>query len=151
MKPSEIRAELLEVHAALHARMAETREAATRAQHDPSTCGALRGSLTRLTDAARRHHLREEELMREVFPRLEAWGKSLVEGLIDEHAAEHAHLYEALLTLSAHDSGSAEDAAECARAVLATLGVLDRIAVHMTREEESLLGEDVLVDERVRP
>lgn len=141
-KPSEIRTELLGQHADLRAKMKAARELANRCHHEDAR-EALRDSLSRVADALRMHNKREEELMRDVFPELDAWGPIRAEIMAEEHVGEHNHLYEALMTAST--TAVAKEAASAA------MTLFDQIEKHMAREEKVFLGEDVLSDDGVIP
>jgi len=130
MKPSEIRRELLDQHAEIHRRL----EAARFAGPD-----ALHGALVRLADYLRVHNLREEELMTDIFPQLDAWGMIRAEVMVGEHLEEHRELWEAVL-----DTSETTDATVAASR---TRELCERIHEHMLREEKVFLNEEVLADE----
>lgn len=130
MKPSEIRRELLEHHAEIHRRMDVARFAS------PSE---LHGALVRLADFLRVHNLREEELMTEIFPTLDAWGMIRAEVMVGEHLEEHREIWEALL-----DTKDSSDAAATEAKMRA---LFERIHDHMLREEKVFLNDEVLCDE----
>ena len=128
MKLSEIRQELIGQHVELHHRMESARMA------DPTE---LHGALVRVADFLRMHNLREEELMTEVFPTLDAWGMIRAEVMVGEHLEEHRELWEAVLDIARMDP-------EAARAKATQL--FEQLHVHMLREEKVFLNDDVLSD-----
>jgi hypothetical protein len=130
MKPSEIRRELLDQHAEVHRRL-EAACAASPAE--------LHGALVRLADHLRVHNLREEELMTDIFPQLDAWGMIRAEVMVGEHLEEHRELWETLLDTSETTDPSV--------AASKTRELSERIHEHMLREEKVFLNEEVLTDE----
>ena len=130
MKPSEIRRELLDQHAEIHRRLETARFAEPKDLH---------GALVRLADYLRVHNLREEELMTEIFPQLDAWGMIRAEVMVGEHLEEHRELWEAVL-----DTSETTDEAVAASK---TRELCERIHEHMLREEKVFLNEEVLSDE----
>ena len=130
MKPSEIRRELLEQHAEIHRRLEAARLAEPKDLH---------GALVRLADYLRVHNLREEELMMEVFPQLDAWGMIRAEVMVGEHLEEHRELWDAVLRAS--------DLVDEAEAASKTRQLCERIHDHMLREEKVFLNEEVLSDD----
>ena len=140
MKPSEIRAELLTQHEDLRARIDEARRLIDRqARGDESD---LHGSLVRLTDVVRLHNAREEELMRDVFPTLDAWGPTRAEVMHEGHVHEHEALFASLV--AARDASSGESLASVRK-------LLDDMLAHMDREEKVFLCKEVLCDDGVVP
>lgn len=123
MKPSEIRKELLDEHAKLRAAMQIARAAGDR-----------RASIARLAEVLRAHNLREEELMSQVFPTLDAWGGMRALVMLEGHVEEEQ-------LFAAHLAGGATKAPD----------LFDRILEHMAREEKVFLGEDVLSDDELAP
>jgi hypothetical protein len=140
MKPSEIRSELLAQHADLRVQIAEVRRLAESWEEGGE--GSMHHPLVRLTDAVRRHNAREDELMRDVFPTLDAGGPVRAEVMQEEHVLEHGALF-ASLVLARDTSATASPAS--------VVAVLDSILAHMAREEEVFLGKDVLSDDGVEP
>lgn len=130
MKPSEIRRELLDQHAEIHRRLDAARFAQPKDLH---------GALVRLADFLRVHNLREEELMTDIFPQLDAWGMIRAEVMVGEHLEEHRELWEAVL-----DTSETTDEAVAASK---TRELCERIQDHMLREEKVFLNEEVLADE----
>jgi len=139
MKPSEIRAELLEQHARLRDLMDATQAIAAGLRSGARTAADdLRLSLARLADALRTHNLREETLLRDILPSVDAWGPVRAAIMTEEHRAEHARLYTALPEI------------QCTAFELGGTGIvplIERIRAHMDREEALFLGEDVLCDD----
>jgi hypothetical protein len=139
MKLSDIRRELLEQHYQIRVTMAATRAVAERLLSGGGTRDELRASLTRLANAVRVHNLREEELLGDVIPSLDAWGPARAATMTDEHAREHTRLHAALL-----DMRSSEDAS-----VDSVLALVALMREHIDREETVFLREDVLRDDIV--
>lgn len=142
MRPSEIRAELLEEHRQLRELIAATREIAVQARSG-SACGEeLRARVNELADRMQTHNLREQRLLRDIIPAVDAWGPVRSAIMTAEHIKEHTRLHTALLTLP---STSAE---------IAGVGIIALLALlrdHMDREEAAFLTEDVLRDDIVAP
>lgn len=143
MKPSEIRMELLKQHQELREIIEEARTAAERCACGEPARGDLQRCLVRLTDGVRLHNAREEDLMRGIFPTLDAWGPARADVMLEEHMREHKELYTALV--SAHSDGDAKVSSASA------IFLVDQMLVHMSREEKAFLGEDVLSDEGALP
>ncbi len=140
MKPSEIRGELLREHAQIRTMLDVTLTFVEVLHVDAPGCDDLREHLVRLTDAIRTHNLREEALLRDLIPSVDAWGPARVTIMMEEHIQEHEQLYAALLGIP------------CTPAEFAAAGVaalVDLIGEHMDREEAAFLGEDVLRDDLV--
>ncbi len=131
MKPSEIRRDLLAEHARLRTAMQNARNAGARDLHD---------ALVEVADFLREHNLREEELMRQVFPTLDAWAPIRADVMMEEHVDEEREMVDVLT-----DASATTDVA------VAAAKLFDRILEHMTREEEVFLGEDVLSDDAFVP
>jgi hemerythrin len=137
MKASEIRTELLQQHADLRAQVEEIKRSLT-SEPTSSAREALRALLVRLAGAVRRHNRKEEDLLRDVLPTVDAWGPARTEIMLEEHVKEHETIYAALV-----DAGTAED-------VRGRVGeLLSRMLEHMAHEEESILTEEVLTDEAI--
>lgn len=135
MKPSEIRALLLAQHNALRAQMTEAKNVAERRARGEG--GDVQALLVRLVEALRAHNAKEEELMRDIFPTLDAWGPTRAEIMVEEHVHEH----EKLLASLALDEQAATPAA--------LSKVFGELLAHMEREEEVFLGTNVLADDGV--
>jgi hypothetical protein len=133
---TEIRVELLEQHGDIRAAMADVSRELGAPKGE-----RLRGLLAKLADVVRRHNRREEELLRDVVPTIDAWGKARDEIMREEHVKEHEALWSGLI-----EAGVADDAAAAERRARA---LLDRLEVHMAKEEKSFLNEDVLRDDVV--
>jgi hypothetical protein len=100
-----------------------------------------RDYLVRLADSVRRHNLREEELLRDVIPKVDPWGPARAEIMTDEHVMEHQELYAALA-----DAAAVDDPRELLPRVR---GLRERMLDHMAREEKGFLGEETLRDDDV--
>jgi len=142
MKPSAIRRELLDQHLELRVAMQAARRAAERCARSGNPA-ELRDALAHIGDRLRMHNLHEEELMRDVFPTLDAWGMIRAEVMVEEHVLEHRQLYEALL--------GASSTLDAKAAAAKANELFDKILAHMAREEKVFLGEDVLSDDDITP
>jgi hypothetical protein len=140
MKRSEIRSELLREHAQIRMMLEVTLTFAEVSHVDAPGCDDLQEHLVRLTDAIRAHNLREEALLREIIPSVDAWGPARAAIMLEEHVQEHERLHAALV-------GVPHTPAEFAVAGISAL--VDLIHEHMDREEAAFLGEDVLRDDLV--
>jgi hypothetical protein len=140
MKLSDIRRELLEQHRQIRESMATTRDIALRVREGDGENRELQASIIRLADRVRTHNLREEELLGNIIPTIDAWGPVRAAIMTAEHIKEHGRLYTALLGIPAT---SAETAAVDVVALIAVM--LD----HMDREEAAFLNEGVLSDDVV--
>ena len=136
MKPSEIRRELLQQHAQIRV-MSEVAQTVARRGSGPDE---LRACVVRLADAMRSHNEREEALLRDLIPSVDAWGTARAAIMTDEHVLEHARLDAALRGIPS------------ASRPLAAAGVIalsHLLREHMDREENAFLCEDVLRDDVV--
>jgi hypothetical protein len=140
MNPSEIRSALLREHAQIRIMLDVTLTFAEASHVDALGCDDLRQHLIRLTDAIRTHNLREEALLRELIPSVDAWGPARAALMFEEHVQEHEQLYAALL-------GVPFTPAEFA--VAGVRALVDLIHEHIDREEAAFLNEDVLRDDLV--
>jgi hemerythrin len=139
MKLSEIRAELLREHSALRGVLREATAAAERWRAGDAARDELHGALGRLAEQVSAHNTHEEELLRDIIPTIDAWGKVRAETMLEEHSSEHAELHATLI-----EAGSTADVTVAVRAVFK---LAERMDEHMSREEKSFLGDDVLRDE----
>jgi len=140
MKPSEIRLELLQQHDQIRVIMEVTKTIAESISAGRPRRGDLSGCVLRLADAVRAHNCREEALLLDFIPSVDAWGGAREAIMRKEHIQEHARLDVALrgIPLASPD--------------LAAFGVVALIRLmreHMDREEAAFLGEDVLRDDVV--
>jgi hypothetical protein len=149
MTPSEIRSELLGQHEKLRTKMAETRIEAERCAAGALPLRGLKLCLCELANALRMHNLREEELLHDVLPDVDAWGKARTETMLDEHVHEHQEIYATLLTFGACNDADPASAFEPAAG--AVLDLIARITSHMAYEEQAYLAEDVLTESTVPP
>jgi hypothetical protein len=138
MSASKIRTELLEQHDAIRAQAAEVRDAL---RGGAAGRDRVRAALAQLADAVRAHNAREESLLKDVLPHVDAWGPARAAVMLESHGRQRRELYAALVDAQANPRGDA------------TVGVvdalLDRMAEQMALEETVLLGEDVLHDDLV--
>jgi hypothetical protein len=140
MKPSDIRGELLQQHAQIRIIMEVMRTIAKGVRVGMAGRSDLQGCLVRLSDALRTHNRREDALLRDLIPSIDAWGPARASIMAEEHEREHARLDAAL-------SGIPYTSVQFAAAGIVAL--VDLIRQHMDREEASFLGEDVLRDDVV--
>lgn len=138
MKPSEIRKELLGQHQDLRVRIAQARDVVARCQRKEAGSDDLHRALVHVADAVRMHNQREEELMRDVLPTLDAWGPVRKEVMLEEHVVEHAEIYDALM--------HATQGSDLEKAAASALALFDHMGEHMAREEKVFLSADLLDD-----
>jgi hemerythrin len=110
---------------------------ADRARDGASVVQDLPSAIRLLVDAVRRHNQREEHLLRDLIPTVDAWGQMRAEIMTDEHVHEHNLLHRTLLGTPSELAGP--DISQ----------LLDRLIQHMAREEEAFLNERVLRDDVV--
>jgi hemerythrin-like domain-containing protein len=137
MTPSQICAELLEQHAEVRRMVDGVRMCADRTRDGASVVQDLPSAIRLLADAVRRHNQREEHLLRDLIPTVDAWGQMRAEIMTDEHVLEHNLLHRALLGTPSELAGPNMSQ------------LLDRLIQHMAREEEAFLNERVLRDDVV--
>lgn len=118
--------------------IALTRQLAARGSAGQPVFQELRIELGRVAYALRAHNLREEALLRESLPSLDASGQERARVISDEHSSEHAELFDTLVALLFTPQ-------EFAGVGIAQF--LDRVLNHMAREEVAFLRPDVLSDE----
>jgi len=115
-----------------------------RACADRASAGAeiedLVTAVRLLADLVRRHNQREEQLLRDLIPTVDAWGEARAELMTDEHVREHGAIHGALL-------GMTRTPSEFAGAGMRLL--FDQMLDHMAREERAFLNERVLRDDVV--
>ncbi len=134
-----IRAELLQQHADVRATMKVVEQAALACRQGQSDASHLAIAVAQLAAALRAHNAREEHLLRDLLPTIDAWGPGRAETMSDAHTREHEEVVQGLLaTMAAPDARAAASAA---------LEHLARIETHMAREEKDFLGAEVLSDE----
>jgi hypothetical protein len=140
MKPSEIREELLRQHAEIRIMTEVTLTSAKGVLDGIPGRGNLHHGIMQLADAVHSHNLREEELLGEVIPSVDAWGTARAEIMTEQHVEEHARLNSVLRGISS---------APLHAMATEVLELVRIIREHMDREEASFLGEDVLRDDIV--
>jgi hemerythrin len=131
MRASQIRDQLLREHDDIRTQIDDVWGAIVADQ-------PIRAALARLAETVKKHNHREEELLREMLPSVDAWGPARTEVMFEEHEKEHDEIFEALLR--------ATDAAEIR---LEVEELVDRLRAHMTKEEKTFLAEDILVDDLI--
>ena len=141
MKPSEIRTELIAQHEAVRSMARRTGELVARMKSGEAVRVGLGKALGELADAMRAHNEREEALLREIIPTVDAWGPARAAVMLEQHRLEHHELHAAVL--GARDESSDAITADSVEALLAS------IVKHMEREEEAFLSEEVLRDDNV--
>jgi hypothetical protein len=131
------RAELLAQHGRLRLRIDEVRAAVGLTRGFEATiAGDLRAQVSDLAEALNAHNRREEELLRGVLCKVDAWGSVREELMGKEHRDEHDELAAALLHPEALSQGGK-----------AMIAVLDRIVDHMAHEERTFLDEALVCGE----
>jgi Hemerythrin HHE cation binding domain len=133
----EIRTELLSHHADLRHQVDAMRQAVEAVSRGDSSHAELRSRTDDLAAALRAHNDREEELLGEVLPTLDAWGAVRREIMTEQHASEHGELADALEGLGSLFERTARDS---------LLATLDRVLEHMAREEKFILNDPFLRD-----
>lgn len=144
MRPSEIRTELLAQHEQIRARITETRSKLDSSRAEDARASLreeLNGSLAALIGVVLEHNAREEELLRDVLPTVDAWGPARAEIMLEEHTKEHDALHKALLDAFKVAGGAG------AHGQIAAL--LDRMLEYMAQEEKICLTEEVLRDDGI--
>lgn len=136
MKKREIRAELLYQHAEIRGRIEEIRRFLQVLPPTGPGSLALRAALRRLAETIGHHNEREEALLRDILPTVDAWGPLRAELMLDDHAKEHEVLHTALV-----------DAIAAPDAQTTLSGLLDRLSAHMAHEERLLLTDELLSDD----
>jgi hypothetical protein len=149
MKPSEVRAELLAQHQKLRTKIEETRCEAERCASGIEPLRPLKICLCELANAMRMHNLREEELLRDILPDVDAWGRARTDTMLDEHVHEHQEIYAALMIFGGSNDAAPAGAAEPAAA--AVLDLVAKIGSHIAHEEQAYLADDVLTESTVPP
>jgi hypothetical protein len=137
---TDIREELLAQHESLRSLGAKIREVAGR----PPTArarGELAVLLHELGDGIDAHNAREEYLLGEVLPTLDAWGAVRLARMDTHHRQEHRQIADEVCAAA----GLGDFSAAARRA----LPVIDSLLEHMRREEAEFLGPNVLRDDVV--
>lgn len=141
MTPGEIRAAMLADHGAARATIGRAGALAARLRGGEDVRSELRATLGELADSLRAHNAREEELLREVIPTVDAWGPARADVMVQQHRLEHDAMHAAVV--AARDGVDDPTAAAPLEALLAD------VVKHMDREEEAFLSEEVLRDDPV--
>ncbi len=136
---SQIRDELLAQHAELRTMIDTLTHMLGRWKAGEAVRDDVEGTLGLLADAFRTHNAREEELLGDVIRTIDAWGPARADIMTDEHAQEHAEMYDALV--------GAHRAPDAAAAEVVVRQVIERLLDHMVREEKTCLSEQVLHDD----
>lgn len=140
MTPGEIRTAMLAEHAEARAMIRRCEELAASVRAGGDTRDELRATLGRLADVLRAHNDREEELLREIIPTVDAWGPARASVMVEQHHLEHHALHAAIV-------GARDGLDDAAPASLEAL--LADLIKHMNREEEAFLSDEVLRDDAV--
>jgi hypothetical protein len=122
--------------------MSSTRDVAVRARSGDECGEELQASVRRLAERVRTHNDREEELLQDIIPVVDAWGPVRSAVMTVEHLKEHHRFHTALLSLP---STAAETAGVGVIALLALMGN------HMEREGGGRLSRRGRADRRCRP
>jgi iron-sulfur cluster repair protein YtfE (RIC family) len=139
MKPTEVRARVLEQHAALREALSGIEGVASAGLAGEARFGSeLRARVNRLVEQVEAHLSMEEEVLLPVLREIDAWGPVRAERLIEEHEAQRAGL-ERLRALEQGDNQ-----AEFTRAVLAMIWTL---LGDMRQEEHDILKDELLRDD----
>jgi hypothetical protein len=135
----EIRTELMMQHT--HLRVLIERAHGMLALADPSeeAQAELRAHLVVLAARLFEHNRREEKLLRGVLSTMDAWGDAREEIMNESHEAEHADVHAALI-----GAGVTSERPVDLGGVVSL--VLDRVLLHMAREEKTFLHPEVLHD-----
>jgi hypothetical protein len=142
MKPTEVRAELLQQHAELRGLIASVRDVADRASKGAPVRDELHAAVVRLAEALSRHNLREEEWLRTLDAKVDGRAGAEIDVLLDDHVREHEELHAAVVAIPRIPIRFAGvDVAVLLR------GILE----HMAYEERSIFAEDVGRDDVVVP
>jgi hypothetical protein len=136
MMPDEMRAELLAQHQDLRKKIQQIRNSRRPDRpHEPFTF-QVRELIAQLLEALTEHNRREEALLGDFLPTVDAWGSVRKELMAEQHQAEHLALCGAFATVTLmSDSG-------VAAGLLDT--TLDCIVEHMEREEKTFLDDIAL-------
>jgi hypothetical protein len=129
---------LLRQHAEIRVIAVEVKDAA--AANGYFALNTLRVRTLRLVDKVGRHNREEEELLHGLRA-VDAWDSVRADFMNEQHAAEHQHLWGALL-----DASLAPDVSSFREIFLPAIASLFE---HMEREEKVCLSEDVLRDDAV--
>lgn len=140
MKISEMRTELLGQHDTIRRLITEV---------EGSLSGLERAGVAPVYDALRRlqatlehHNRREEALLENLLPTVDAWGDARAAWMDLRHREEHEDAMKALRVAL-----GVEDPSVVARAVRALVADL---SAHVSREEVEFLSAEVLTDEKFR-
>lgn len=143
MMPSEIREELLSQHESLRGLLEAAHLAILRWAGGEMPRIAVREELVELSEALRKHNLREESALWEHLLAIDAWGPARLEIMAEAHIREHHDILQAIFAV-----GDVQDAHE-------GVSALDRLRTHllehMAREEETFLNASVLRDDDGAP
>ncbi|HXX67970.1 MAG TPA: hemerythrin domain-containing protein [Polyangiaceae bacterium] len=142
MNIEEIRTELLGQHADLRRMIEEVQRSVRQIQQaqNAELDRELPARVQALARALREHNLREEELLGNILPTIDAWG-SVRKEIMEEQHAEHEQFTAALVA-----SETWGDPARGRETLMATLA---RVLEHMEREEKAFLNETLLRDDSV--
>jgi hypothetical protein len=143
MNIPEIRIALLDEHAVLRSILCDAIVAAERCRRGVPAREELLAVLRRLSTAFAEHNAHEEELLREIVPKLDAWGSARTEVMLEEHVQEHAEMRAAVQ--------AAETTADMGETVLAVGRLTMQMREHIANEELTFLSEELLNDNAVPP
>lgn len=135
---TEIRKELMDQHVSLKLLAAEVRDMAEQSPGADSR-DHLSGLLQELGDGIDAHNRREEHLLGEVLPTLDAWGPERLARMDEHHRAEHREIAERVRAAAALP--------EFREVLNAALPAIDELMTHMRQEEKEFLGKDLLRDD----
>jgi hypothetical protein len=135
---TQIRQELMDQHAGLKLLAAKVRDMVDHPSGADSR-DQLSGLLQELGDGIDAHNDREEHLLGEVLPTLDAWGPERLARMDEHHRAEHREIAERVR--------AAAELPEFRAALNAALPAIDALMAHMREEEKEFLGKDLLRDD----
>jgi len=130
-----IREELLAQHASLRDLTAKILEVAQRGP-GPAARGELAVLLHELGDGIDAHNAREEYLLSEILPTLDAWGSVRLARMDEHHMQEHRQIADEVRAASLLEDFPAS--------VEAALAVIDLLLEHMRQEEAEFLAPELL-------
>jgi cation diffusion facilitator family transporter len=137
---AEVRDELLSQHESLRNLATTVREIAAGLPSAPAR-DELSALLRAFANAMDAHNTREEALLEDVVPAIDAWGDIRAARLDEHHRQEHRRLQETVR--------AAAETPRFAAAVQMALPAIAELLQHMRAEEAELLNPDVLRDDLI--
>lgn len=127
MDASTARKRLLAQHDALRERLAECVAVANRFRTGEGNEIELEEALERMRTDLYQHNLSETQLLRPLLSQTRRWGERLLEGMIEEHVAEHVAMWNVMNQPAAVIAHELDDLA-------------DELDAHMVAEERTFLA-----------